>query len=730
MKKERAFSCAFVVAFLFVANVAMAGGPPQGKEASSDDSEGINQIAYHNIDGVIFIDEELIFEPHTIVAYSQGVAFAESETVDDGSGNYYFHLKIPQNDPATPEKDGCNVSDVVFFELSSTQPALWAFEIVLFTPDANEYLDLHFSTTDEKPSKDMKINEIVANYDGKGVKYAYMYCLEVVSPSDYMLSSPADWNGPLDVLPTVHTARWNDPGMLFVNLTTSAWQISPSDAVILSWKDPNGKVGGGGWVPIDRWEWGHDVSDPGPENTNMNDFPGSIPTGESLVRIQNGTDSDDCALDLQNGFPPTPPYPTFTDSTPPETNLVDELPPYMNMPDLFLNYEAQDPFDPETGASVGFGTVACWYQRDAEFPTMGQEHYRDKEGQEGQIIIGTFDLFGLADGYYQLWTIGVDAEGNQETRPTDPPNANSKGTGDAVKSWESSTVIDTAPPTSSVTGGTPPVTNDNGPWEMDYSYEDPGVGTKNTSGVKHVFLYVWTPASAGWVNTTIGELVETGDGKFDEYAFADGDGDYLFASVSMDNAGNMENLPVLRSDAEWTVKYNSQSYSIPVETGWNLISIPTNVSGNIESVLNDEGGDGATEWTVAQYYDATDADDPWKTYDKSAPGFINNLNTVNLTMGLWLKISETGDSYLTINGSRPVTTSMPLYKGWNFVGYPSWLENVTVSSALVGISYDQVQTFSPTADYNLKYVSDSEYLTPGCGYWIHVTADATWTVTG
>jgi len=68
-----------------------------------------------------------------------------------------------------------------------------------------------------------------------------------------------------------------------------------------------------------------------------------------------------------------------------------------------------------------------------------------------------------------------------------------------------------------------------------------------------------------------------------------------------------------------------------------------------------------------------------------------------------------------------------LKAGWNFVGYPSFIER-NISEALSGISYERIEGYDFTPPQYLKILSDDALMKPGCGYWVKVSSDAIWAV--
>jgi hypothetical protein len=127
-----------------------------------------------------------------------------------------------------------------------------------------------------------------------------------------------------------------------------------------------------------------------------------------------------------------------------------------------------------------------------------------------------------------------------------------------------------------------------------------------------------------------------------------------------------------------------------------------------------------------QWYDAADTIDHWRTYSTDNPSGFNDLLDVDHKMAFW--ITMIANDNLIIAGQVPKSTTIQMYTGWNFVSYASFF-NRTVNVALSGLPYDKVEGFDETnSPYYLKILADTDTMTAGCGYWIRVTSDCTWTV--
>jgi hypothetical protein len=181
------------------------------------------------------------------------------------------------------------------------------------------------------------------------------------------------------------------------------------------------------------------------------------------------------------------------------------------------------------------------------------------------------------------------------------------------------------------------------------------------------------------------------------------------------------------------------THALQLEIGWNLVSfnLQPMESTAPEDVLAPISG----KYDLVYAYQADDPQDPWKIYDPSAPGYVNDLVSMSESQGFWIHMTEADT--LAIPGNPPTSTDIPLWittGGWNLVGYPSagagTLPDVLRDhgvgddfSLVYAYHADDVQDpwklFDPNAP---GYVNDLTEMTPGWGYWIYVTADHTWQV--
>jgi photosystem II stability/assembly factor-like uncharacterized protein len=172
-------------------------------------------------------------------------------------------------------------------------------------------------------------------------------------------------------------------------------------------------------------------------------------------------------------------------------------------------------------------------------------------------------------------------------------------------------------------------------------------------------------------------------------------------------------------------------FSRDLGTGWQLVSIPRILSGAApETALASIEG----KYDMVYAWNASDPADPWKCY---VPGFpFNDLTHISRAMGLWIRMTEPGA--LTVAGDIPTATNIPLYTGWNLIGYPAGMARA-VPDALASIAgkvtlvyeYDPSLPGGPWRSYNPAvppYASTLTQMRAGYGYWVKVTEDCMLTI--
>jgi parallel beta-helix repeat protein len=160
--------------------------------------------------------------------------------------------------------------------------------------------------------------------------------------------------------------------------------------------------------------------------------------------------------------------------------------------------------------------------------------------------------------------------------------------------------------------------------------------------------------------------------------------------------------------------------------GWNFVSVPwIQSSTDIEDVLSQLNG----SYNKAVWYNTTDTTDHWKSYYPSKPPYMNDLKTIDHTMGFGIQITEPGGVVFDFKGTPPTSNqTIPLYEGWNMVGYPSLSNQYrpdALNNLVFGIEVDAVWTYNSGAQ-KWEEVGDLNYFVVGKGYWIHATQDCVW----
>jgi hypothetical protein len=162
--------------------------------------------------------------------------------------------------------------------------------------------------------------------------------------------------------------------------------------------------------------------------------------------------------------------------------------------------------------------------------------------------------------------------------------------------------------------------------------------------------------------------------------------------------------------------------------GWNLVSIPKIQSDtNLQTVLLDIDG----LYSAVQWYNISDADDPWKHNHGTKPAGLNDLTDIDHTMAFWIYITELNGTLFHFSGIKPlVNQTIQLHIGWNLVGYPSFaFHNRTegLNNIQFGSDVDAIQWYDVTTG-SWQFMGPDDVFAPGRGYWIHSKVEATWEI--
>ncbi|UCE74825.1 MAG: DNRLRE domain-containing protein, partial [Methanomassiliicoccales archaeon] len=206
-------------------------------------------------------------------------------------------------------------------------------------------------------------------------------------------------------------------------------------------------------------------------------------------------------------------------------------------------------------------------------------------------------------------------------------------------------------------------------------------------------------------------------------------GDYLLegtnaiAAYVYNNASSPDAYFDLKLDGEMIV---NQRPTLTLHPGWNLISLPCIQSPtDIDSVFSSI----SDSYDAIQYYDALDANDPWKHYHKGKPASMNDLSDIQNNMGIWIHITDTEDVLfedpgILPNGGQTVT----LTPGWNLVGYPR-LSNSTrtegLNNTVFGTHINMLMRFD-TSSGSWQDMAVDDIFEVGRGYWMYALTSHVW----
>lgn len=181
---------------------------------------------------------------------------------------------------------------------------------------------------------------------------------------------------------------------------------------------------------------------------------------------------------------------------------------------------------------------------------------------------------------------------------------------------------------------------------------------------------------------------------------------YFYCVAAIDNIGQ-----------ESRAVQQASKFSRLISPGMVLISIPLEVSeDSVAKVFQ------TVSFQKIIYYDAMAGKrHNWRTFDTRKP--YSDLLTIDRRMAVWVEV--TTESYFTIAGLVPQETVIHLRVGWNLVGYPSFIERTVLDT--LSVHYQTVESFDRTnPPWYLKRLGESDLMSAGEGYWIHVCKNYDW----
>jgi hypothetical protein len=165
------------------------------------------------------------------------------------------------------------------------------------------------------------------------------------------------------------------------------------------------------------------------------------------------------------------------------------------------------------------------------------------------------------------------------------------------------------------------------------------------------------------------------------------------------------------------------SFSIPLRTGWNSISIPVEQDVTaMPDVLDDIAGN----WDIVQWFNPVEQD--WKEYATFKPPPLRDLTHINWTMGIDIRITTA----CTLNGTgRPVTDPMPLYvdSTFNRVGYPVIVTDPDYTVADVKRDTNATEVYIMDNDFDppvQTLLADNFVMQHQRAYWFNISENVSW----
>ena len=178
------------------------------------------------------------------------------------------------------------------------------------------------------------------------------------------------------------------------------------------------------------------------------------------------------------------------------------------------------------------------------------------------------------------------------------------------------------------------------------------------------------------------------------------------------------------------------SFAIHLQPGWNLVSFNLHPAITAPAAVLSSLG---ISYDLVYGWNA--GTQSWLMHDQI---FLttDTLTVIDETTGFWIHITAGSEVILYVTGSVPSGTSISLSAtgaGWNLVGFPSASYKAlpeVLSNNGVADKFSLVYAYHPaeTDPWYMfdrlapSWVNDLSGLTPGWGYWVQVTASATWSV--
>lgn len=209
-----------------------------------------------------------------------------------------------------------------------------------------------------------------------------------------------------------------------------------------------------------------------------------------------------------------------------------------------------------------------------------------------------------------------------------------------------------------------------------------------------------------------------------EFTAPNGSGFYEFEAVSVDNLGNKE-TQTFTAEAILCVPLN---FTYELKHGWNLITVPINVSwnaGDLANYINKQAGYMICD-TVVMLHALNQTHIGHPVGEGSPPGTINNF-TIQAGIGYWVFLH---DNFTLRWVGKPIENiSVQLLEEFNLIGWANHCMNTTASSVVENITS---ATMAITYDSYIGYtvyipsVGGDFDITIGRGFYVYCTTSSMW----
>jgi len=172
---------------------------------------------------------------------------------------------------------------------------------------------------------------------------------------------------------------------------------------------------------------------------------------------------------------------------------------------------------------------------------------------------------------------------------------------------------------------------------------------------------------------------------------------------------------------------NIASFNISLNQGWNLISIPLNLSNNsIDYIFSSI----ENNYSKILTYNSSDIGNEWRIYDKNNLN-KSNLENIEMQNGIWIQMLQNGT--LSLSGTAINNITYNLKQGLNLISYPLLNEkNTSVVFSQINSSLNNVLSYEDNnwlsySPLKNELLNTLKKVKPGFGYLVNVNGNVSLT---